>query len=117
MDATNPDVKQYVKDTLHLAVESWGVEYLKLDFLYSAVLGARDGTLMDRTKSGAQAMYGGMKWIREALSSMKGHGPSSTTILGCGAALGSTIGQVHLNRISAERWSYMASCTWSNSDQ
>ena len=107
MDATNPDVKQYVKDTLHLAVESWGFEYLKLDFLYSAVLGARDGTLMDRTKSGAQAMYGGMKWIREALSSMKGHGPSSTTILGCGAALGSTIGQVHLNRISAD-----AGLTW-----
>ena len=70
LDATNPAVKEYVKNTIHLAVEGWGFEYLKLDFLYSAVLGARDGTLMDRSKSGAQAMAEGMDLIKDTLMSI-----------------------------------------------
>ena len=124
LDATNPAVKEYVKNTIHLAVEGWGFEYLKLDFLYSAVLGARDGTLMDRSKSGAQAMAEGMDLIKDTLISIKkkkvagadactGTGDKrpavadSITLLGCGAALGSTIGKVHLNRISAD-----AGLTW-----
>ena len=67
LDATNPAVKEYVRKTIYLAVETWGFQYLKLDFLYSAVLGARDGTLMDRSKSGAQAMSEGMDLIKQTL--------------------------------------------------
>ena len=99
MDATNPAVQQYVRDTLHLVVEGWGFEYLKLDFLYSAVLGARDGTLMNRTKSGAQAMAEGMDLVRDTLLSIKKddkEAAAAVTLLGCGAALGSTIGKVHI---------------------
>ena len=110
MDATNPAVQQYVRDTLHLVVEGWGFEYLKLDFLYSAVLGARDGTLMNRTKSGAQAMAEGMDLVRDTLLSIKKddkEAAAAVTLLGCGAALGSTIGKVHINRISAD-----AGLTW-----
>ncbi len=143
LDATNPAVKEYVRKTIYLAVETWGFQYLKLDFLYSAVLGARDGTLMDRSKSGAQAMSEGMDLIKQTLlsikrnrqldtakqlassssssSSSKGRASNDSnnnndndddddddvTLLGCGAALGSTIGKVHINRISAD-----AGLTW-----
>lgn len=104
-----------------MVVKDWGFEYLKLDFLYSAVLGARDGTLMDKGKTGAQAMAAAMDLIRQILREVQegrkeggkegGKGDrdmrEDVTILGCGAALGSTIGKVHINRISAD-----AGLTW-----
>lgn len=103
LDVTNPEVQQFVRDSLSLAISTWGFEYLKLDFLYSAVLGAKDGTLMDKGLTGAQAMQVGMRLIRNTIKEIKGtEGEECVTLLGCGAALGSAIGHVHINRISAD---------------
>jgi hypothetical protein len=39
LDTTHPEVREHIKDTLDTATNVWGFSYLKLDFLYSAVLG------------------------------------------------------------------------------
>ena len=97
-----------MRDSLALAIDTWGFEYLKLDFLYSAVLGAKDGTLRDKSLTGAQAMHVGMSLIRHAIVEIKGEAAADDiTLLGCGASLGSAIGHVHLNRISADAGAFI----------
>ena len=38
LDLTHPDALAYACEVVHTAVEKWGFEYLKLDFLYAAAL-------------------------------------------------------------------------------
>ena len=50
LDTTHPEVREHIKDTLDTATNVWGFSYLKLDFLYSAVLGKE--LLMDGLMDG-----------------------------------------------------------------
>jgi len=74
------------------AVHDWEFPYLKLNFLYAAAL---QGKYCDDTKTRAQVLRTGMEAIRNAAG-------KETTLLGCGAPLGSMLGLVDIMRIGAD---------------
>lgn len=92
LDLTVPGVMDHVKEMIHTAVEKWGFPYLKLDFLYA---GALKGDRFDNTLTRAQILRNAIKDIRDTAG-------NDTFILGCGVPLGSAIGLVDANRISAD---------------
>ena len=92
LDLTNPDALDYVCDVISTAVNDWGFEYLKLDFLYAAAL---KGVFQDQTRTRAQVLRMGLEALREAA------GPD-VTMLACGCPLGSALGLFEAMRISAD---------------
>ena len=92
LDLTNPDALAYTCDVIRTAVQEWGFEYLKLDFLYAAVL---DGVYQDPTLSRAQVLRMGFEALREAA------GPE-ITMLACGCPFGSALGLFEAMRVSAD---------------
>lgn len=118
LDVTHPAYQTYLTHCLQTVTQEWGFRYLKLDFLYAAALPQSQHSLYQRTLTKAQVMQVGMHTIRNSLhpTTAGGHdassAPSSSSassvsspppvfLLGCGAPLGSVIGHVHANRISA----------------
>ena len=95
-----------MRTSIRHVVRDWGFRYLKLDFLYSGILGASSGSLSVKSLTGAQAMQVGMSVIVRAVEEVEER-HDGVLVLGCGAPLGSVIGFVHLNRISAD-----AGLTW-----
>ena len=85
----------HIQDCIAHATVQWGFRYLKLDFLYAAALSDSHQSYHDRTLTRAQAMQLGLNTITTAM------GPN-VFLLGCGAPLGSAIGRVHANRVSAD---------------
>ena len=75
------------------AVQDWGYEVLKIDFLYAACL-VGNGKY-DMSVSRAQAMHMAMETIRQAA------GPD-VFLIGCGCPIGSGIGYVDGMRVSAD---------------
>jgi alpha-galactosidase len=92
LDATNPAVRKHVYDTIKRAVDEWGFEVLKLDFLYASCL-AGNGKY-DNTMSRAEAMYLGLRTIRAAAK--------DAFIIGCGCPIGSAVGFVDGMRVSCD---------------
>jgi len=92
LDLTHPEALAYTCDVIRTAVQDWGFQYLKLDFLYTAAL---DGDYHDPTKSRAQVLRKGLEALREAA------GPN-VTMLACGCPLGSALGLFEAMRISAD---------------
>lgn len=92
LDLTHPGAIEHVREVIRTAAYDWGFPYLKLDFLYAAAL---KGVYQDRTKTRAQVLRYGMEVIRESAS-------PETTMLGCGAPLGSMLGMVQAMRIGAD---------------
>jgi hypothetical protein len=94
LDTTHPEVQAHIRESIDVAKNVWGFEYLKLDFLYSAVLAdAHDGRF-DRTLTHAQIMQQALRLVTDTAG-------KDVFVLGCGAPLGSLIGHVHANRVSA----------------
>lgn len=93
LDATNPAVRKHVYDTIHRAVNEWGFDVLKLDFLYASCL--EGNGKYDPTMSRAEAMYLGLQTIRAAAG-------NSTFIIGCGCPIGSAVGFVDGMRVSCD---------------
>lgn len=92
LDTTHPAVEDYLRDLIRTAVQEWGFDYLKLDFLYAAALpGMRNNPHLTR----AQAYRRALQLIREAA----GH---DTFLVGCGAPLGPSIGLVDAMRIGPD---------------
>jgi len=96
LDLTHPDALTYTCDVIRTAVEDWGFDYLKLDFLYAAAL---DGVYQDPTLTRAQVLRRGFEAMRQAA------GPE-VTLLACGCPLGSALGLFDAMRISADVNSY-----------
>ena len=92
LDLTIPEALDYSSRVIRTAVVVWGFPYLKLDFLYAAALAGR---YHDPTKTRAQVLRAGMEALRQAAG-------IETTLLGCGAPLGSMIGLVDLMRIGPD---------------
>ncbi len=92
LDLTNPEALEYTCDVIQAAVEKWGFEYLKLDFLYAAAL---EGVYQDPTKTRAQVLRMGLEALRDAA------GPE-VTLLACGCPLGSALGLFEAMRIGAD---------------
>ncbi len=97
LDTTHPEVVDYVKKLVRVAVKEWGFDYLKLDFLYG---GALAGRRWDPTRTRAQAMYSILRGIRDEVG-------EGVTLVGCGCPLGSAVGIVDAMRVTADvapRW-------------
>jgi len=92
LDITRKEVQEHARETIRRAVKEWNFRYLKLDFLYSAVL---KGIRKNNTITRAQAMQIAFQLIREEAG-------ESTYILGCGAPLGSALGWVNAMRVTAD---------------
>ncbi|PKO02508.1 MAG: hypothetical protein CVU43_07475 [Chloroflexi bacterium HGW-Chloroflexi-5] len=92
LDLTVPEALDYACRVVKTASEAWGYPYLKLDFLYAAVV---DCQYQDRTVTRAQVLRRGMEAIRQAV------GPE-VTLLGCGAPFGGMLGLVEAMRIGAD---------------
>ena len=92
LDLTVPGTLDHVYKVVDTAVHDWGFPYLKLDFLYAAAL---QGKYHDDTKTRAQVLRTGMEAIRSAAG-------EETSLLGCGAPLGSMLGIANIMRIGAD---------------
>lgn len=92
LDLTHPGALDYACRVVSTAAHEWGFPYLKLDFLFA---GALPGVHYDPTLTRAQTLRRAMEAVRQAV------GPE-TTLLGCGAPLGSVLGLVDAMRIGAD---------------
>lgn len=93
LDVTNPHVREYVFSCVRRAVQDWGFNVLKVDFLYAACL--KGNGKYDLSISRAEAMTLALQTIRAAA------GPD-VFLIGCGCPIGPAIGYVDANRISAD---------------
>ena len=84
-----PECREYIVKMLKNAVDNWGYDMLKLDFLYAVCMNPRDG------KTRGMLMREAMELIREAVG-------EKPYILGCGVPLASAFGIVDACRISCD---------------
>ncbi len=88
LDASNPAVMDYLRD-LGTQVRGWGVDMVKLDFLYQ---GAQEGRRYNPRVPGTQA-------LRRGLTAMVDQLGNDVYVLGCGAPMLPMVGICHANRI------------------
>ncbi|MGZ6974423.1 MAG: glycoside hydrolase family 36 protein [Acidimicrobiia bacterium] len=88
LDASNPLVVDSMRD-LGAQVREWGVDMVKLDFLYE---GAQEGLRHDPGVTGTQALRRGLRTFVDQLG-------SDVYVLGCGAPMLPMVGICHANRI------------------
>ncbi len=88
LDIDHPEVKEYLTKVFDRVFNEWGIDLVKLDFLYG---GAPFGT-KDETR--AARMIRGCKWIRELCK--------DKLILGCGVPLWPTFGLFEYSRVSCD---------------
>lgn len=93
LDATNPQVREYVFNSIRRAVHDWGFRVLKIDFLYAACLEGNGKYDLSTTR--AEAMHLALKTIRKAAG-------SDVFLIGCGCPIASGIGYIDGMRVSAD---------------
>lgn len=93
LDATNPAVRQHVHKSIRRAVQDWGFNVLKIDFLYACCL--EGNGKYDLSVGRAQAMHLALQTIRDAA------GPD-VFLIGCGCPIASGIGYIDAMRVSAD---------------
>lgn len=91
LDGAHPEVREWLRALARRAVQDWGYDYLKLDFLLLATSG---GTHFGGATH-AEAFRAGLEALRE------GAGPD-VFLLGCGAPLQHAIGAVNGMRIGRD---------------
>ncbi|MDX1601276.1 MAG: glycoside hydrolase family 36 protein, partial [Anaerolineales bacterium] len=97
LDLTHPEVQDYIRRTIRLAVQEWGFRYLKLDFLYT---GALPGRRHNPGRTRAQGLRRALEIIREAAG-------RDVHLVGCGCPLGPAVGIFDSMRVGpdvAARW-------------
>jgi alpha-galactosidase len=90
LDITHPDAAAQLVEDLR-AMRALGIDYVKLDFLYTGALAGRRHEDIDPVT----AYRRGLKLVREALG-------EDTYLLGCGAPLLPSVGLVDAMRVSAD---------------
>lgn len=88
LDFYHPGVQDYLSGVFHLALDNWGYEMLKLDFLFAACLAPPRG------KTGGQVMSEAMAFLR----SLTG----DRILLACGVPLGAAFGLADFCRIGGD---------------
>lgn len=88
LDASHPDAVDFLRD-LGRTVRAWGVDMVKLDFLY---LGAQEGRRHDPRVTGTTALRRGLGTFVDQLG-------EQVYVLGCGAPMLPMVGICHANRI------------------
>lgn len=92
IDTTHPGFQAYMRKVIHHFVREAGYRYLKLDFLYGAML---SGAAHDPCTSPAERLALGLDLIRQEAG-------EETVILGCGCPLSPAIGRVEAMRIGPD---------------
>jgi hypothetical protein len=90
LDAAQRAVQDWLRALTRRAVDEWGYDYLKLDFLYYGARGRRPG----RGASGHEALRAGLRALRE--------GAGRAFLLGCGAPLQHSLGLFDGMRIGGD---------------
>jgi hypothetical protein len=90
LDAAQREVQDWLRALTRRAVNEWGYDYLKLDFLYYGARGRRPG----RGASGHEALRAGLRALRE--------GAGRAFLLGCGAPLQHSLGLFDGMRIGGD---------------
>ncbi len=93
LDTSKNEVQKYLYDLSNTIGDKWDFDFLKIDFLFAS--SAKKAVYKGKTLSRAQAIYQGVKKIREGLGSQR-------TLLGCGAPLGPCVGLVDVMRIGCD---------------
>ena len=88
LDIDNEEVKQYLTKVFDRVFNEWGIDLVKLDFLYGA---APFGT---NNETRANRMIRACKWLRELCK--------DKLILGCGVPLWPSFGLFEYNRVSCD---------------
>lgn len=78
LDHEKEEVRQYIKSVFDTAIDEWGFDMFKLDFLYAACIRPRNG------KSRGRLMYEAMSFLRECVR--------DRLLLGCGVPMTSSFG-------------------------
>lgn len=89
LDTLHPEVRDYAKTCIKVAVEEWGFRLLKLDFLFAACMIPHGG--MNR----GQLMADAVDLLREAAG-------EDVLLLGCGVPLASAFGKFDYCRIGCD---------------
>ena len=89
LDVRKPEVRDYVRRCLGAAVEEWGFELLKLDFLYAACLEPADG------ETRGEIMRDAVELLRESVG-------QECLLDGCGVPLSAAFGLVDYCRIGCD---------------
>ncbi|EQA44246.1 glycoside hydrolase, family 31 domain protein [Leptospira broomii serovar Hurstbridge str. 5399] len=92
LDVSHPASKEFLTYVIRTIVKEYGYEYLKLDFLYSALL---PGWTYDRSESPHTRYIEAIKLIRKAAG-------KDVFLLGCGAPIVPSIGLFDAMRISCD---------------
>jgi alpha-galactosidase len=92
LDPTHPATQEHVARCIETISQEWGIQYLKLDFLYC---GALPGRRYDAKKTRAQALRDGLTLIRNLAG-------EDATILGCGCPSGPALGIVDILRVGTD---------------
>ncbi len=92
LDVTHPASKEFLTTVIKTFVKEYGYKYLKLDFLYSALL---PGWTYDRSLSPHTRYMEAIRLIRKAAG-------KDTFLLGCGAPMLPSIGLFDAMRISCD---------------
>lgn len=82
LDLYNVEAQKLIRRTIRTMIEEWGIQILKMDFLYAA--GLHSGSYVKRTR--AQAVNHALGLVRDAAGSVP--------VIACGVPLGSAIGIV-----------------------
>lgn len=88
LDIYNPECRDYIRNFFNVILGEWGFDMVKLDFLYSACIVARNG------KSRGQLMCEAVDFLRECVG--------EKYILGCGVPLGPAFGKFDFCRIGSD---------------
>ncbi|MBQ1468201.1 MAG: alpha-galactosidase [Solobacterium sp.] len=88
LDIDNPEVIQYLEDVFRRVFEDWGIDMVKLDFLYGAA------PFGNAKETRAERMYRAMDYLREWCG--------DHLILGCGVPVMPAFGIVDYCRISCD---------------
>ena len=102
LDHEKPEVRAYVKKVFDTAIDEWGFDMFKLDFLYAACMIPRGG------KSRGRLMHEAMAFLRECVR--------DKLLLGCGVPMTSSFGFVDACRTGCDaelsfRDRYYVKCT------
>ncbi len=88
LDFYHPQVQEYLSGVIYTALNKWGYDMLKLDFLYAVCILPRP------QKTRGQIMHDAMHFLRKQAD--------DKWLLGCGVPLGSSFGLVDYCRIGAD---------------
>lgn len=96
LDLSRPEVREHLREVFSTVFDSWGYDYVKLDFLHFAI---EQGERFDTSKSAAHYLRLTMQMIRELAG--------ERFVLACGAPFGPLVGTVDGMRIGhdiSSRW-------------